>query len=163
MRENSLYDKADLEIDRANLDVIMEKHSILSMGYLERLAEKESQLSDIKLDLEILEASIDKRIRGGCKKKPTEGEIKNLVISSESRVMAVKNFNKVLNEVKLLKAFCSRMDDKKKILEKLVDLYISGYYSKPKQRTKEIVIRDKNREALKNFKDKEGGNFDWNK
>jgi len=145
------YEK-DLEIDKNDLDNIFVKQPILAMKYQELLAKKQTERDDLKLELEVLEAEIDKEIRNKYTKKPPEVEIKNMVIMDKKRIAKIKEHNKIIEEYNILKGAVNSFEHRKKSLEKLTELYIAGYFSTVKQNTKENSIHNKQKSNLKRKK-----------
>ena len=120
--------KKEIEIDRLDLD--SENCRLPTANFIchEELAEKIKERDDCKLELEVLEAKIDKEIRNTAEKKPSETQIKNMVIMDIRRHDKVKEYNELNEEVNILKGAVNSFDKKNSALKNLTNLYTSEYY-----------------------------------
>ena len=121
--------RKDVEIDKLDLDNEIATTPALSSDYWNLYSNKKKEKDDLELELEVEEAKIDKRIRDSYEKKPSEAQIKNMIIMDSKRVELVKKVNALTEEVNILRGAISSFDKKSKALTDLVDLYKSDYYS----------------------------------
>lgn len=132
--ENTL--KNDLEIDKFALDEEWEKQPMLYLKYAEDLAISEINRDNLKDLIEVEKASVERKIREkpeeyGITGKPTEGAIKAAILGNKEIEKITIEYFEASKEAKLLGAVVKSLDHRKKALEKLVDLFLAGYFSKP--------------------------------
>ena len=84
--------KKEINIDKYNLDEENRRLPTANFICHEELAEKIRERDDCKLELEVLEAEIDKEIRDKEEKKPSEPRIKNMVMMDQRRYKKVKEY-----------------------------------------------------------------------
>ena len=125
----------DVSIDKFNLDAEWVRQSSLYLKYGEKHAEARAVVDKLKKQLRIIQAEKALEIRKDPEsfgfQKVTDKIVADLVDSSDE----VKSINKQLYQAKhneeMLSASVSAMEQKKKALENLVSLYLTGYFSKP--------------------------------
>jgi hypothetical protein len=125
----------DLAIDSDNLDLEWQKQPQLYQKYSEMLAKAEQEKADIREELDVLKAKVDLDIRQGNRDlgaKLTEGTIASGVVSDQEVIAKTKELNESTYRVNVLKGVVESFANKKKGLEKLVDLFIFGYNAEPK-------------------------------
>lgn len=130
--------KDDLQIDKHSLDSEWVRQPNLFDKYSKELIEIEYQRDFLKEKIEIAKAQLELEIRSapknfGLKDKPTEGSIKAVVATSKDIQGLTNEYLECSKDVKTLGVAVKRIDShRKKALEKLVDLFLAGYFSKPK-------------------------------
>jgi len=134
MPEN-LYD-IDTEVDRFNLDEDLEKQYNLYLSYSELSVKAIKNRDKIKQQMELVQAELDIEIRKnptefGLKDKPTESGIKSAIIASVKYEKAFDEYLNACEECNVYGGVLRALEHKKKALEKLSDLWIAGFYSKP--------------------------------
>jgi len=134
--------KKELEIDIYNLDKELERQSVLFMKYAEAEVDASDERDRKKRALDVLRADLDKEIRSKDPKKYgiekfTEAAIAGLILTDERYKAAELEFLEKNKRTKLLGSAKEAFEQRKRMIEKLVDLYISGVYSVPRQRKSE--------------------------
>ncbi len=147
------YDfKSDVSIDDSILDKEWILHPKLYMKWLEYESVCSNKVDKLKSELELLEATLYNFILKNNEKKPTEKAI-------EAEIIANKEFQELNNklieakyEAKIASGAVSAFEHRKKALENLVTLFITGYNAEPKQNIKGKIldsVQDKIRGGLK--------------
>ena len=127
----------DIQIDVNALDYEWEVHSSKYLKVSEEFADAIYRKDAIKFKLEVAEASVDMDIRKnfrshGFDVKPTEVAIKNTVAISPDVQRLAKELVRCTHAVNMMQAAKGAFEHKKKALEKLTDLYLSGYWAEPR-------------------------------
>lgn len=125
------YNDSDLEIDRNNLEEEWEKQAGLYLYYSE-------ELINITVERDKMKAALDKDIRDN----PTKygiGTIREEVVKNAIVIHGGEEFEMINIKTSILVAKVKALEHKKKALENLVQLYISGYNAVPK----ENAVKDK--------------------
>ena len=100
-------------------------------------------LADIKLELDLAEAKLKVReneVRNNVRRKPdkygivklTEGAIDEVVAAYPKLAQMQEEILTLKHHAAMAKALVDSLDQKKKALEKLVDLILSDYWAEPK-------------------------------
>ena len=126
----------DVSIDINSLDVEWERQSSVyhkcSIDYAEAVYEKDKK----KFTLDVTKADLDSDIRKNPElyglDKITEASVSNTIIACDAFKLATDNYIESNRDVNVLVAAKGALEHKKKALEKLTDLYLSGYWSEPK-------------------------------
>jgi hypothetical protein len=129
--------KEDIQIDINQLDAEWIKQASLYQHYAKQEATalyKRDQLADA---LALVQAQLDGDIRlnfgkHGFESKPTEAAILNSIKQNPFYIKANVLLMKASCRVKIIGGAVRAFDHKKKALEKLTDLYLSGYWAAPK-------------------------------
>lgn len=129
--------KDDVKIDINNLDVELLRQAGLFQFWGRREADVLYKKDQIGETLSKCKARIELDIRANPTKykydgKPTEGAIHSLLILQPEVEEATEAFLKSKYKAKVLGIAVKSFEHKKKALEKLVDLYINGYWASPK-------------------------------
>lgn len=133
--------KEDIKIDRFSLDTEWEQHPSKFMEWAEKSVEAQFERDKAKEQLDLIKAQIDLEIRERVtEKKLTEAAISNMVLINPKYQEASSKFREAVNDAKILDVAKDAFEHKKKALEKITDLWISGYWSDPKV-TKEAKDR----------------------
>lgn len=144
-----------LEIDEGRLDWEWLRQAKLTRRAGEREAEARHDFAQAKARLDLTEAKLKRRVRDdptvhGLKDKPTEASISEAVTVMEEYQKALADMNQAKYELDLMSADVTAMVDKRKGLERLVELLALEYYStdrEPKLRTDKA--RETKHEATK--------------
>jgi hypothetical protein len=146
--------KEDIRIDIHVLDAEWIKQASLYQYYAKQEAMalyKRDQLAD---KLALTQAQLDGDIRLDLKKhgfesKPTEAAILNSIKQNPFYIKANSLLMKASCKAKIIGGAVRAFDHKKKALEKLTDLYLSGYWAAPKIRSEaQEVYGEQAQEAL---------------
>lgn len=130
--------KSDLEINMDDLETEWLEQPSLFMYYSQAHAEAIRDREEAKNHLDTVDAMLDSEIRTEenwkkhFEKHPTEGAIKNWVIMHEKHKNALAIFNKKSHDTNLLQSAKSAFDHRRKALENLVTLLVTGFHSQPK-------------------------------
>jgi hypothetical protein len=129
--------KKSISIDKDKLDLEWLVCGNEYMDWVEHQADCNDIVDDKENKLKLLEAQLDKKIRSSedndTKKKLTEVGIKNEIIINQEFQDLKEEIRVAKFNLNIAKGVLDSLDRKKKALEKLVDLWIMGYNSEPKQ------------------------------
>ena len=148
-----------LEIDKFSLDKEWERQSILYMEWAEKVAEKQLHRDKMKFNLEYVKANLDYQIRSSPEKygivRVTEASIQNAIINQPEYIAAKDKFIKAEYDLSLAQSIKEALHHKKKALENLTQLWLSGYYSEPTipEPTRDKVEGARRRDILKKLKE----------
>ena len=110
--------------------------SSLRFSYGADLADAKRTLQSAKAELDVTEAELKLAIRSDPAKfnldKVTEDVVKSAVLLEPEYQKAKTHVIESQHDVDVLDAAVSAIDHRKKALEDLVDLFLAGYYAKPK-------------------------------
>lgn len=141
-RRNSrdVEDKSIFDIDLTRLEEEWSNHARLSQEYSEHLADANRRLDELNAEAKVIQAEVadDVRRRPGRYgyergKKPAESAVKDAVTRSEPAQEIERRIIRQKHRVAILQGYVYSLIDRKKALEKLVDLWIGQYWSKPKE------------------------------
>jgi len=128
----------DLSIDKDALDKELVTYSEVFMKWSEYLAEAMAERDDKRSEIEIKKAQLDKEIRVAPKdfglEKVTESAISNVITENEKIQELNKEYAEFVKRVNILSAARDAMNHKRRMLEKVVELFLAGYWSDPKLR-----------------------------
>lgn len=131
------YEK-HLNIDENALDKEWREQPILYMQYATKLADAEATKQQQKEFLELIKAELDSEIRTEAKvkgEKITESNIQSKILQDKMYRKELLNYNNYVFKTNILNSAVKAFEHRKKALEKLVELWIGGYFSIPKQNT----------------------------
>jgi hypothetical protein len=135
MLKNRDYNE-DLKIDVKNLEGEWVEQPSLYMYYSEAYSEAIRDRDNAKNDLEIADAQLDRDIRRDWEKHfdkpPTETAIKGWIIQQEKHKKQLAIFSEKSHNANLLQSAKNAFDHRRKALENLVSLMITGFHSEPK-------------------------------
>jgi len=133
-------------IDSNLLDYEWINQPKLFFKYTEMLVEAEKKLDQAERKLKVIDAELDVAVRKN-EEKITEAYIKNKIILDPKHKKQVKKVAARQVKVNLLKAIVQSLDQRKKALEKLVDLHGQQYFATPKttERNQEFIDVIQNR------------------
>ena len=126
-----------LDIDRSLLVEECEHQPKLCFQYIENLADTKKDLAEEKAELDVVKAEEELKIRTdpiefGLKEKPTETSIKTVLVLNE-RIREHESIIRGLqHSVDILAGAVTAIDQRKRMLEKMVDLHGQQYYATPK-------------------------------
>jgi len=126
----------DLRIDKYNLDYEWERQAQLYMKWAEAHAQAVLERDRAKELLDLARAELDSQIREspekfGFDKKPTETAIANTILQQDRYREVYKNFVETTKNMNILAGAKEAMAHKKKALEGITQLMVSGYYAEP--------------------------------
>jgi len=124
----------DISIDKFKFEEEIIKQSVLIQEYHEYLAGLEKKRSEIKLELEVFEANLDKQIRQVAKEKgekTTEGQISAEITTNKERIKLVQEKIDIEKECAVFSGVVASLEHKKRMIELLNQNYVSGFFSAP--------------------------------
>jgi hypothetical protein len=137
--ENEFDYKNDILIDENALDLEWSKQPYTYQKYAEKAALLEADVRRAKDSLELIYAETDEKVRASfCDKKSTEAMVKAGILQDASYQSVQKKLVDTLQEKGTFDAVAQSFEHKKKALEKLVDLHLSGYSSSPRVQQREV-------------------------
>lgn len=122
--------RKEIEINKLKLDDELIRLPNSNYECHEELSKKIKERDNVKLELEVLEAEIDKEIRDNSEKKPSENQIKNMVLMDKRRIKKVREYNGLNEEVNVLKGATNSFDKKDKAITNLIKMYTTDFYIK---------------------------------
>lgn len=159
-------DKSRLSVDRDRLDEDWEKQADFSWEFGEQLANAKLELDTLKGELEVIKAELDLKIRRDPERylqteKITESAVKAYVTLSKKVQRKETEIIEKKHEIDILTSYLKSIDDKKRALEKLVDLHGQNYFAKPRapehsREAMESIERRNVRRGVKKKKSKKG-------
>lgn len=134
--------KNDLEIDIYRLEDEWSNQPLLVQEYSEKLAKARKELEELENHLELVKAKVGKAVRTD----PESYGIDRITVDAvNSEITMSKEYQSTLSEivdkryqVDLLKGMISALDNRKKALEKQVELFLTGYFSNPRLSSKSM-------------------------
>lgn len=135
--------EVDLEIDKDNLDVECMDQARRFMRWSVIYAEAIRNRDAAKRKATITKSNMNLDVRSrpeeyGLNNKPTVDSITAVVDSSEEVNAVETAVSDAQYAVNIFSAAKEALDQRRAMLERLVSLYISGYYSQPKLGTEEV-------------------------
>lgn len=134
-------DNADfLEIDPYKLDREWLKQARLYFQYGQLLADARQRLDEAKSALELVDAELDADIRlkpedfGLSVPRLTESIVRGAIVADPEHRKAERAVILAKRDVGYFDAATTALDHKKRALEGLVQLHLSGYYAEPRAR-----------------------------
>jgi hypothetical protein len=135
---------ADIKIDQDNLTDEWIKQPSLYLYYAEAHADAVLAKEKASDTIDLVYAQLDSVIRKDWEKHfdkyPTETAIKNWILMQEKHKIALEKYHKISHTVNVLAAAKTAFDHRRKALENLVSLLITGFHSEPKV-SKQITRR----------------------
>ena len=154
--------KEDIRIDIDHLDKEWTKQAALYQNYARQEAITLYDRDQLNDNLALTQAQLDGDIRlsptkYGFDSKPTEAAILNTIKQQPQYLKANKLLMKAACKAKIIGGAVRSFDHKKKALEKLTELYLSGYWAAPKIRSEaQEVFGKQTKEELDAALKKEG-------
>jgi len=131
-------DTFDVSIDRYRLDEEWMGQPGFYHEFAEKLADARQALDEAKNQQEVVRAETLLAMAKEPKKfgllKTTDETLKNAVTANKRYQEAVAIVIQAKHVVAIFEAAVSALDQRKKALEKLVDLHVTDYHSQPKSR-----------------------------
>lgn len=133
----------DLKIDRNDLVSDWEEQPVLMLQYCDLHAEAVFNRDADKIKLDYTEAKLDSEIRKDFKafgfvSKPTEAAIKNTILLQKEYIEAIQCLLDSSKQANLMSGIRQSFDHRKKALENMVTLLISGFHSEPRNKVEDI-------------------------
>lgn len=148
--------KQDISIDTNDLESEWIEQPSLFLYYAEAHAEaihlRDTQKSKLDLVYSEMYSDIKKNWEDYFENKPTEPAIKEYIHKDKKYRKAEKNLIEATKDVNILLATKTAFDHRKKALENLVSLRISGFHSEPKNKKRNILAEGGRREQKKMLK-----------
>ena len=155
MEDISLTDiNQDLNIDKDNLDMECMDQPRKFMKWATDYAKALQLRDEAKRRLVIIKSNVNLDIRTRPQDygidKATEGSINAAIESNEEVNKAEQEVSDAQYAVNIYSAAKEALDQRRAMLERLVSLYLSGYYAQPKLQSEFVgEVVDKNTEAQK--------------
>ena len=132
----------DLAIDKDNLDIECVDQARRFLRWSVTYAEALRARDEAKRQASVVKSNINLDVRSRPEEygltKPTEGSITAIVDSSAEGNKAAQLVSDAQYAVNIFSAAKEALDQRRAMLERLVSLYISGYYSQPRLGTEEV-------------------------
>lgn len=128
--------KEDVYIDKNKLDEAWENQALLFCNWAEKVVEATFDRDRAKENLEIVRATLDKKIRMDSARtntKITEEAIKNSIILSEDYQVANQQLIESVKTLGIMYVAKDSFDHRKAALSKLTDLWLSQYWAEPRE------------------------------
>jgi len=147
MRSNLIDSyRSKLRIDRHELDTHLQEHPAIYMdvqeAYIQALSIRDA--NDAAVDEE--KALADARVRRKLVDKSTEAQVKSMIVLDEAYAKALEIAQRSKTEAAMLGALVAAFQERGRMLAKLADLYISGYWSQNSARGSSADLRDQRAE-----------------
>lgn len=137
--------KEDLKIDQNNLEKEWLEQPSLYMYYAEAYADAILERDEAKNELERIYCKLDNSLIKDWEKyfdkSPSEQMRKNKIFLNQEYKKALAEFDKCTHNVNLLQAAKYAFDHRRKALEHLVTLLVSGFHSEPTMKKSNIKRR----------------------
>jgi len=132
-----LSDK-DFVIDKHALDEEWERHVSLYMAYADEARKARLEMDECKNILEVVKAETAMAVRSNPDEYGLAKVTEQVVVEAVTVQEAVKDAQADLVQARykheMFQAAVNAMEHRKKQLESLVSLYLTGYFSEPKER-----------------------------
>lgn len=137
-----------LQIDRNELDTAIQEHPGLYLEVQEAFIRAASLRDEAKTAMEETYARVGTKMRAELERKEegrvTEQRIKDAIAVNKEYTTAVSTFQEAKQEADLLNALVLAFGERGRMLSKLTDLFISGYWAQASVRGAGRDMRDKN-------------------
>jgi hypothetical protein len=134
-----------LSIDLNRLEEELEKQARVFGRWAERLAKAKSEVRDAKAELAVTKAELSMAIRSKPDrfklKKVTDPAVADCIILQPEHKAALKDLNNSLHYEDFVQGKVNALEQKKRMMEKLVDLHGQQYWSKPRTGPARDMIR----------------------
>lgn len=136
------YNK-DIQIDENDLENEWIEHPSIVLYYNEAFSDAQYNRDKLKIKLDQTSAKLDSAVRKdwakyGFESKPTETALRNYILLHPDYRKDELEHLKSVREVTLLTGVRSSFEHRKKALENIVSLRISGFHSEPRNKEKKI-------------------------
>jgi hypothetical protein len=148
-----MADELRIEINKMRLDEEWLNQPQQFYTWSKRVADAQLKFDEAKSDLSLTEAELDKEIRDapqnyGCV-KTTDAVVAQTIKLQKPFIAAQKALNRARYELGIAAAAVAGLDQRKRALEKLVDLWTREYYSDPNPRPQSEGSEEFDREAVR--------------
>lgn len=151
--------RIDIEIDENNLEDEWITHPSIYVHYSDLYADAVFRRDEAKLYLDWVDANLDLAIRKDYKKygfesKPTEGGIRNKIITNKKHMEAAQKFNSASKSVNSMTGVKTAFEHRKHALGNLVSLKIGGFNAEPRNKIRDIKklmsggVHEKHKQSL---------------
>ncbi len=141
----------DVTIDKFRLDQEWERQPEFYHEYALQLADARRDWDEAKNTLEVVKAELHQKISAHPDQyeviKPTVDAVNNAIVLQQEHKDATADVISAKHRVNVLEAAVAALDQRKRALEKLVDLHLSDYYAKPVTR-KEFAEQTEERKKV---------------
>lgn len=156
-RRDKVEQELRLEIDELRLDKELKIQAKMVRHWSEVVAERQAQYDSSKAALEITDAEISQSVRKNPEsfgiEKVNNDAVKEAVLTHPDHKIAQKKVIKARYELDVAKAAVSGLQDKKRALSLLTELFIRDYYSEhslePKTDTEKEYQKDRVRNSAR--------------
>jgi len=128
----------DLQINPDELDKEWMRQPLLFFRYACVLSDARQEYEVAKNNMEVVRAEIDQRVRTDPSaygiKKLTEAAVSAVIPTLPEYKRVRKHLLDTKHKVDIYESVVGALEHRKKALEKLVELYLAGYFSEPKVR-----------------------------
>jgi len=126
-----------LEFDINLLEVEVAKQPKIFFKYAVEMEDAGKRLDNAERELKVIDAELDTKIRS--KEKLTETAIKSQILLHKRHQEQEKKISKRRHKYKMYQHFVTSLDQRKRMIEKAVDLHGQKYFATPtpNQRNKE--------------------------
>lgn len=128
--------KEDIKINEDDLENEWIEQPSLYLYYGEAHADAVLEKEKASDELDLVHAQLDSQLRKDWEKHfekaPSEAAIKSWIIQQEKYKKKLENLNKKTHNVNVLAVAKTAFDHRKKALENLVTLHVTGFHSEPK-------------------------------
>jgi hypothetical protein len=133
--------KEDIKIDNNKLEEEWTEQASMYQYYAEDYADAVKKRDKAKSWLEVVHAKVDSIIRKDKNKKfdkkPTEGQVKSLIITHPKYKQAQTELIDATYEMNLALGIKTSFEHRKKALENIVSLHITGFHAEPRNKIKD--------------------------
>lgn len=138
-----MTEEFSVEIDPYRLDEEWVRQPKLYHKYASLAADARQRMDEAKNGLEVIKSELYREIVSNPEAhglaKTTEASIANAITSAKEYQDAVQEHIDAKHALAIIEAGVQALDHRKKALEKLVELHVADYYSKPKVRKGEAA------------------------
>lgn len=138
--------RARLQIDRHELDVALMEQPAMYLEVQEAFILAASHRDELKVAVDEAHAGADERVRRKLGDEKTEARVKSGVARDEQYLASVAEYQEAKTEADHLQAMVAAFQERGRMLAKLADLYISGYWAQSSARGSERDLRDRRAE-----------------
>jgi len=145
----------ELKIDKMSLDEEWEEQSIKFLKAAMKAIDAQSNRDLAMVRLDTVRAEVEDTIRkdpnGHGIDKITESAVKGQVVLSEEVQKAERDYLDMVTDAKVLDAMVKALDQRKRSLENLTQLFLAGYYAKPyvPEKARELSLEARHEEQVK--------------
>lgn len=142
--------KEDMQVDRFNLEIELERHTHMYLKYMELEVEAQDIRDRLERRVDLIKAEMDAKVRSNPKKygieKVSEGAIKSVVIKSQQYQEKEEEYLLAVKRARTLAGVMKGMEHRKRALTELTSLFNSGYYSGSRPSTEGISNKRQQRQ-----------------